>query len=163
MSRWIGAAGGLSPVVAALVLVIAACGGAGHGGVGAEPGITFAPEPGVDLSSMDRTASGLWLETVRPGSGPTVERGQTVRVHYVGWLPDGTRFDSSRARGEPLEFPVGLGVVIDGWDEGVVGMRAGETRRLVVPPSLGYGQEGVPGVVPPGATLVFEVELLGVR
>ena len=124
---------------------------------------TFAPELEVDLSGMDRTETGLYIETLRPGSGEVAEVGDRVVVHYEGWLPDGTRFDSSRARHEPLALPIGMDIVIDAWDQGIVGMRVGELRRLVVPPELGYGSDGAPGVIPPDTPLLFEIELLGIR
>ena len=107
------------------------------------------------------TQSGLRYEDTRPGSGETVTgRGQTVIVHYTGWLEDNTKFDSSRDRNEPFSFPVDCSYVIRGWDEGVKGMQVGGIRRLVIPPELGYGASGAGGVIPPNATLVFEIELL---
>lgn len=109
------------------------------------------------------TASGLKLEDLTPGDGPAAQPGHDVSVHYTGWLADGTQFDSSRDRDEPFEFLLGRGDVIAGWDEGVQDMRVGGVRRLTVPPALGYGERGAGGVIPPGATLVFEVELLAVR
>ena len=112
------------------------------------------------------TASGLQYEDSVPGTGATAMRGQTVTVHYTGWLYEngnaGRKFDSSKDRGDPFEFSLGAGSVIAGWDEGVQGMRVGGTRRLVIPPQLGYGARGAGGVIPPNATLLFEVELLGV-
>ncbi|MCD6733892.1 MAG: FKBP-type peptidyl-prolyl cis-trans isomerase [Burkholderiaceae bacterium] len=112
------------------------------------------------------TASGLQYDDVTPGSGEEARAGRHVRVHYTGWLYDngqaGRKFDSSKDRGEPFTFPLGAGQVIRGWDEGVAGMRVGGTRRLVIPPQLGYGARGAGGVIPPNATLLFEVELLGV-
>lgn len=122
----------------------------------------YADELEVDLASMQRSDTGLLWETVEAGSGEVARTGDVVSVHYTGWLPDGTKFDSSRDRGEPFEFLVGAGRVISGWDEGVSGMRVGEVRRLVIPPALGYGASGAGGVIPPNATLVFEVELLEV-
>lgn len=124
---------------------------------------SFAPSLGVEPSEMERTDTGLYVQTLRSGEGPVAGRGERVRVHYEGWFVDGTKFDSSRDRGEPLEVPIGLGRVIEGWDEGIVGMRVGELRRLVVPPDLAYGRAGVRGEIPPNATLVFVIELLGVR
>ncbi|MEQ1898948.1 MAG: FKBP-type peptidyl-prolyl cis-trans isomerase [Vicinamibacterales bacterium] len=106
----------------------------------------------------------------RQGDGAEAKAGQTVTVHYTGWLfeearPDhhGTKFDSSRDRNEPFSFRLGGGEVIQGWDEGVAGMRVGGTRTLTIPPDLGYGRRGAGGVIPPDATLIFDVELLGVR
>ena len=109
------------------------------------------------------TASGLKYEDVNVGTGETATAGRTVSVHYTGWLTDGKKFDSSKDRGKPFEFPLGGGRVIKGWDEGVQGMKVGGVRKLTIPASLGYGSRGAGGVIPPDATLVFEVELLGVR
>jgi FKBP-type peptidyl-prolyl cis-trans isomerase len=123
---------------------------------------TYAPELDVNIDEMERTEAGLYYEIVTPGSGATVSAGQTAVVEYTGWLPNGTQFDSSRGR-EPFAFPVGAGQVIAGWDQGVAGMTVGEQRLLVIPPALGYGAMGSGGVIPPNATLVFEVELLEIR
>ena len=109
------------------------------------------------------TQSGLQYVDEVVGNGATAAAGQTVSVHYTGWLTDGTKFDSSKDRGRPFEFQLGAGNVIRGWDEGVAGMKIGGRRRLTIPPALGYGARGVGGVIPPNATLVFEVELLGTR
>ena len=109
------------------------------------------------------TASGLKYEDVKVGTGETATAGRTVSVHYTGWLTDGKKFDSSKDRGKPFEFPLGGGRVIKGWDEGLQGMKVGGVRKLTIPASLGYGSRGAGGVIPPDATLVFEVELLGVR
>lgn len=107
------------------------------------------------------TESGLRYEDIETGSGEAVTgRGQTVIVHYTGWLEDDTRFDSSLDRGEPFSFPVDCSYVIPGWDEGVKGMQVGGRRRLVIPPALGYGASGAGGVIPPNVTLIFEIELL---
>ena len=108
------------------------------------------------------TASGLIIEELTVGTGAEAAAGQYVSVHYTGWLTDGTKFDSSKDRGDPFAFPLGAGHVIKGWDEGVEGMKVGGTRKLTIPPALGYGARGAGGVIPPNATLVFEVELLGV-
>ena len=108
------------------------------------------------------TPSGLKYEDVKVGTGDTAETGKTVSVHYTGWLTNGTKFDSSKDRGQPFDFPLGGGRVIKGWDEGVKGMKVGGVRKLTIPPELGYGSRGAGGVIPPNATLVFEVELLKV-
>jgi peptidylprolyl isomerase len=109
------------------------------------------------------TKSGLEYEDLKPGTGYEIGPGQTAVVHYVGTLEDGTKFDSSRDRSQPFQFRVGAGQVIRGWDEGVVGMREGQVRRLRIPSDLAYGPKGRPPKIPPAATLVFEVELLEVR
>jgi FKBP-type peptidyl-prolyl cis-trans isomerase FkpA len=107
------------------------------------------------------TASGLRYSDIKTGEGETVTgRGQTVIVHYTGWLEDKTKFDSSHDRNDPFSFPVDCGFVIPGWDEGVKGMQVGGIRRLVIPSELGYGAQGAGGVIPPDATLTFEIELL---
>jgi FKBP-type peptidyl-prolyl cis-trans isomerase FkpA len=111
--------------------------------------------------SQTTTASGLVIEEVLVGEGAEACAGQMVSVHYTGWLMDGTKFDSSKDRNEPFEFPLGARHVIAGWDEGVQGMKIGGTRKLTIPAALGYGARGAGGVIPPNATLVFEVELLG--
>lgn len=107
-----------------------------------------------------QTPSGLLIEDITVGAGETAEAGLRVTVHYTGWLTNGTKFDSSKDRGDPFSFPLGRQHVIAGWDEGVQGMRVGGVRKLTIPPSLGYGARGAGGVIPPNATLVFEVELL---
>ena len=109
------------------------------------------------------TASGLVIEELVVGTGNTAASGQKVSVHYTGWLTNGTKFDSSKDRGEPFVFPLGKGNVIKGWDEGVAGMKVGGKRKLTIPPQLGYGARGAGNVIPPNATLVFEVELLDVK
>lgn len=105
----------------------------------------------------------LLIEDLQVGTGAEATPGQVVSVHYVGTLTDGSKFDSSRDRGRPFEFPLGAGRVIKGWDQGVAGMRIGGLRKLTIPPHLGYGAAGAGGVIPPNATLVFEVELLGLK
>jgi FKBP-type peptidyl-prolyl cis-trans isomerase len=113
------------------------------------------------------TASGLVYDDKAAGSGAAAKAGDRVSVHYTGWLfyggERGKKFDSSKDRGEPFEFPLGGGQVIKGWDEGVQGMKVGGTRVLTIPPALGYGARGAGGVIPPNATLIFEVELLGIE
>lgn len=117
----------------------------------------------VTTDAAQKTASGLGYTILTPGTGAEAKAGQTVRVNYTGWLTDGTKFDSSLDTGSPFEFELGAGMVIKGWDEGVVGMKVGEKRKLVIPPALGYGARGAGGVIPPNATLVFEVDLVSVR
>ena len=112
--------------------------------------------------SITTTESGLQIEEIKLGEGETAASGQFVSVHYTGWLTDGRKFDSSKDRDEPFEFPLGQRNVITGWDEGVQGMRIGGIRKLTIPPQLGYGARGAGGVIPPNATLVFEVELLNI-
>ena len=109
------------------------------------------------------TASGLVIEDLEVGTGPEATAGQHVQVHYTGWLTDGKKFDSSKDRNDPFVFPLGARHVISGWDEGVQGMKVGGRRKLTIPPNLGYGARGAGGVIPPNATLVFEVELLAVK
>jgi peptidylprolyl isomerase len=109
------------------------------------------------------TATGLGYVDLVEGTGPRPKTGETVRVHYTGWLKSGQKFDSSHDRGQPLTFPIGRGRVIKGWDEGVGTMKVGGKRKLVIPAHLGYGAQGAGGVIPPGATLIFEVELLGIE
>jgi FKBP-type peptidyl-prolyl cis-trans isomerase FkpA len=110
-----------------------------------------------------KTASGLVIEDLVVGSGATAAAGQRVSVHYTGWLQDGNKFDSSKDRGQAFMFSLGRGEVIRGWDEGVSGMKVGGKRKLTIPPDLGYGARGAGGVIPPNATLLFEVELLALR
>jgi FKBP-type peptidyl-prolyl cis-trans isomerase len=107
-------------------------------------------------------AASLQIENVREGAGAEAIAGKTVSVHYVGTLTDGSKFDSSRDRSQPFSFRLGAGQVIRGWDQGVAGMKVGGLRKLTIPPDLAYGSKGFPPVIPPGATLIFEVELLGV-
>jgi len=110
--------------------------------------------------SSSTTSSGLIIEEVVIGAGAEATAGQEVTVHYTGWLDDGQKFDSSKDRDDPFVFALGKGQVIKGWDEGVQGMKVGGTRKLTIPPALGYGARGAGGAIPPNATLVFEVELL---
>ncbi|CBW74777.1 Peptidyl-prolyl cis-trans isomerase (EC 5.2.1.8) [Mycetohabitans rhizoxinica HKI 454] len=117
---------------------------------------------GIPAMATVTTASGLQYDDLTKGAGAQAQAGQTVSVHYTGWLIDGQKFDSSKDRNQPFSFALGAGMVIRGWDEGVQGMRVGGVRRLTIPPQLGYGARGAGGVIPPNATLVFEVELLGV-
>jgi len=109
------------------------------------------------------TASGLKYIDQAVGAGDVAVAGKTVSVHYTGWLENGKKFDSSVDRGQPFSFPLGAGRVIKGWDEGVQGMKVGGKRKLTIPSDLGYGSRGAGGVIPPNATLIFDVELLAVR
>ena len=122
------------------------------------------PAPAADLVTMP---SGVQYRDEVVGTGPEPVAGQTVSVHYTGWLDDGgkpgRKFDSSRDRGQPFSFTIGQGQVIAGWDQGVATMHVGGKRTLIIPPAQGYGSRGAGGVIPPGATLIFDVELLGVR
>jgi FKBP-type peptidyl-prolyl cis-trans isomerase len=143
------------------IALLAACGDDTEGGNGSEAGSGSDEEATCDQEVVE-TDSGLKYEILECGDGETAEKGDTVSVHYVGELADGTKFDSSRDRGEPFKFPLGAGQVIQGWDEGVAGMQIGELRKLTIPPELGYGPTGT-GPIPPNATLIFEVELLDIE
>jgi peptidylprolyl isomerase len=164
-------------VATAAVLALAACAATPAGDTTAStstPSTQTAPAASAATSGAaadtfvmpsraTRTLSGLRYVIDRPGTGPAAVQGQMVRVHYTGWMTNGTKFDSSRDRGTPYEFPLGAGRVIKGWDEGVAGMKVGERRTLIVPPELAYGANGYGGLIPPNATLVFQVELVGTR
>lgn len=128
-----------------------------------------AEEPS-EVKAVSSAPADLTIHTLQNGDGETAQAGQTVTVHYTGWLFDaaaennqGSKFDSSVDRGRPFSFPLGAGRVIRGWDQGVAGMQIGEKRRLIIPPHLGYGARGAGNVIPGGATLVFDVELLGLQ
>jgi FKBP-type peptidyl-prolyl cis-trans isomerase FkpA len=126
---------------------------------------TTAAAAGTSAARTGEVAlpNGLRYEDLKVGDGALAERGMMVTVHYTGWLTDNTKFDSSLDRGQPFSFRLGAGDVIRGWDEGVTGMRVGGRRRLTIPPDMGYGDRGAAGVIPPNATLVFEVEMLGAQ
>ena len=125
-----------------------------------EEAMSFVANRQVDIGPATTTPSGLWHVDVAEGDGDSPRTTDNVKVHYTGWLPDGTMFDSSVERGEPAVFP--LDRVIAGWTEGVASMKVGGKRMLIIPPDLGYGEHGAPPVIPPNATLVFEVELLDI-
>jgi FKBP-type peptidyl-prolyl cis-trans isomerase len=131
--------------------------------------LTVAPEYAQTNTSPTKvtgkptsTVSGLQYWDIMVGTGATAVAGKPVKVHYTGWLTDGKKFDSSLDRGQPFEFPLGAGRVIKGWDEGVAGMKVGGKRQLRIPPDLGYGGRGAGGLIPPNATLIFDVELIDV-
>ena len=125
---------------------------------------TLAP---AAAQTRTTTPSGLTIIDLQIGTGPSPKPGQTCVMHYTGWLYEngakGKKFDSSLDRGQPFEFPIGAGKVIAGWDEGVATMKVGGKRTLIIPPALGYGARGAGSVIPPNATLIFDVELLGVK
>jgi FKBP-type peptidyl-prolyl cis-trans isomerase FkpA len=147
-----------------LIVMLAACGAAAteEAPSVAPESLTFAPALNIDLAAMQRMDGGLLVRDVREGGGRTVGRGDDVAVRYAGWLPDGTMVDANVAPAAPREFRLGERQVIRGWDQGVVGMRVGGQRQLIVPPSLGYGNRQV-GSIPPNATLVFLVEVVSAR
>ena len=124
---------------------------------------TYAPALGVALQAFNKTQNGIYFLDLDPGTGQVAMAPRRVTVHYTGWLPDGTKFDSSKDRNEPFQFTLGAGEVIRGWDEGVTGMRVGGRRKLVIPAELGYGADGAPPDIPPNSVLVFEVQLLGMQ
>lgn len=125
---------------------------------------TPTPTTATDNKNVVTTPSGLKYVDLKVGTGATPKAGQTISVHYTGTLENGTKFDSSRDRNEPIEFQLGAGQVIPGWDEGLSTMKVGGRRQLIIPPQLGYGAQGAGGgVIPPNATLIFDVELVGVK
>jgi len=143
-------------------------------GCAAQPESPATPEPQSQPPAEEQPAPSeapvgeadvteLKIEDLTPGTGAEAKKGDAVTVHYTGWLTDGTKFDSSVDSGQPFTFVIGQGDVITGWDEGVAGMKVGGKRKLVIPPQMGYGAQGAGGVIPPNATLVFEIELLEVN
>lgn len=149
-----GASNNRSKVVAAVVIVALLAAGAAY---------IFVPGLSGTSGAEVTTPSGLKYTDLLVGTGPSPQPGQTVTVNYTGTLTDGTKFDSSRDHGQPYSFVIGRGSVIKGWDEGVMTMKVGGRRKLVIPPSLGYGAFGSPPNIPPNATLLFDIELLGVK
>jgi peptidylprolyl isomerase len=157
--------------VAILVIVVAqitggksaiASGGAPSTGVPQQTEVKIVAAPSISMNDSDikETGTGLKYKVITSGTGASPKAGQTVVVHYVGTLEDGSKFDSSRDRSSPFSFKLGAGQVIKGWDEGLALMRVGDLYTLIIPPELGYGDRGAGGVIPPKATLIFEVELL---
>lgn len=142
-------------------LSIAGCGGSSNKSEAPATGASGSG-PAKVSGSPTTTPSGLQYWDIVTGTGATAVAGKDVQVHYSGYLTNGTKFDSSRDRNQPFVFPLGGGQVIKGWDEGVAGMKVGGQRQLRIPPELGYGSEGAGGTIPPNATLIFDVELLGV-
>jgi FKBP-type peptidyl-prolyl cis-trans isomerase len=138
-----------------LVATVAAC--------NAAPGATSQSTTSGATATEVTMPDGLKYTDQQVGTGAVATAGKTAVVHYTGWLMDGTKFDSSLDRNQPFSFPLGAGQVIKGWDEGVAGMKVGGKRTLIVPPALGYGARGAGNVIPPNATLKFEVQLLDVR
>lgn len=130
-----------------------------------KPKLKKAAEAEVEklAAGFEKTASGLRYKIIQKGDGIQAEKGKTVSVHYKGQLADGTVFDSSYKRNQPLEFPIGVGHVIPGWDEGIQLLQVGDKARLVIPSDLAYGERGAGGVIPPNAVLIFDVELMNVK
>lgn len=124
--------------------------------------VTTPPEETVPETPAAADVTELVIEDITAGTGAVATAGNNVTVHYTGWLTDGTKFDSSLDSGQPFQFALGQGQVIAGWDQGVEGMKVGGKRKLTIPPDLGYGASGAGGVIPPNATLIFEVELLSI-
>ena len=181
----LGAGGTLIALVLATGMLAAGCGNPKTGSVGKasqekapqtlqqtaqKPAEAPPPQPTtekettpVDEQKAITTPSGLKYIDLVAGTGASPQKGQRVSVHYTGWLKDGKKFDSSVDRGQPFGFILGQGQVIKGWDEGVASMKVGGKRKLIIPPQLGYGPSGYPGVIPPNAELTFDVELLGIQ
>ena len=148
----------------ATMLIFAACGGdepeGTDSGDSSEEVATEEEECPTETTTTD---SGLQIKEIECGEGEEAQKGDTLEVHYEGRLEDGTKFDASRDHGSTFEFQVGAGQVIQGWDEGLIGMKIGGVRELTIPPELGYGPQGAPPAIPPNATLVFEVELVDIK
>jgi len=147
-----------------LTVPLAACGGGEEAGpTPTVPATQVEGGPPAVSGEPTVSASGLQFIDIKVGAGDSPQSGQTVEVHYTGWLADGTKFDSSLDRGQPFSFVLGVGQVISGWDEGVASMNVGGKRRLIIPPELGYGERGYPPVIPANAQLIFDVELLDIK
>jgi FKBP-type peptidyl-prolyl cis-trans isomerase len=150
-------------LVLTLFVALGVASGCGNTNKSGTPGATSAFSPTKVNGQPTTTASGLQYWDITVGTGATAVAGNTVKVHYTGFLTNGEKFDSSHDRAEPFSFPLGAGQVIKGWDEGVAGMKVGGKRQLRIPAELGYGASGAGGVIPPNATLIFDVELLEVK
>lgn len=155
------------PAALLTILLTSGCGGeappaegSATVGTGDPRSIEYAPALGIDFSEMRMLPSGLWIKDDLVGTGAEAAATAPVTVHYTGFFSDGTIFDSSRPQNQPFRVTLGQGNVIPGWDQGIPGMRVGGRRVLVIPPQLGYGEQGYPGAIPPNAVLVFQVELL---
>ena len=149
-------------LVVTLFVFLGVASGCGSTNKSSAPSAASTSSPMKVNGTPTTTASGLQYWDIVVGNGATAASGNTVKVHYTGFLTSGEKFDSSRDRGEPFSFPLGAGQVIKGWDEGVAGMKVGGQRQLRIPPDLGYGASGAGGAIPPNATLIFDVELLEV-
>jgi FKBP-type peptidyl-prolyl cis-trans isomerase len=152
----------LFPVIFVVLAFASGCGKSEKSSTSNQPNATSPSSPTKVDGQPTTTASGLQYWDIVVGTGAAAVPGKRVSVHYTGWLTNGEKFDSSVDRGKPFVFPLGEGQVIKGWDEGVAGMKAGGKRQLRIPPALGYGDSGAGGVIPPNATLIFDVELLEV-
>jgi FKBP-type peptidyl-prolyl cis-trans isomerase len=149
------------PRMKRLVLVAALVGAAGISGCNKK---TDNAAPGAASgAAAPQNGSGLMIEEVKIGEGAVATKGKTVQVHYTGTFTNGSKFDSSLDRGRPIEFVLGTGAVIKGWDQGIEGMKVGGKRKLTIPPELAYGARGMPGAIPPNSTLLFDVELVAVK
>jgi FKBP-type peptidyl-prolyl cis-trans isomerase len=149
-------------LILTLLAILGIAFGCGSANKSNSPSSSSTSSPAKVSGQPTTTASGLQYWDIVVGTGATAVAGNTVKVHYSGFLTSGEKFDSSRDRGEPFSFPLGAGQVIKGWDDGVAGMKVGGQRQLRIPPALGYGAAGAGGAIPPNATLIFDVELLGV-
>lgn len=145
-----------------LLLIAAGCSAAADTGSIAPESITFAPQLQVDISAMQRTSTGVYYRDLAVGEGPQIRRGHTVQVHFAGFLPDGTQIDAVAPPSAPVQFEMGAGRVIRGWESGMLGMRAGGQRQLVIPAAQAYGGRRV-GLVPPNSNLVFVIKLVSAR
>ncbi len=150
-------------VVASLIIIVIFFGSLFMNRNSSNDSMNSSSDIEVSTSTDATPAAGLKIEDTKVGTGPAAKSGDTLLMHYVGTLTDGKKFDSSRDRGEPLEFTLGIGQVIKGWDQGVLGMKVGGQRKLTIPPELGYGARGAGSSIPPNATLIFEIELVEIK